>query len=86
MSAHPCCDAQGDEAVAHATHIGTEGCIRRARDSMYWPRMSTELKEYISKCDVCLAHRASPGKDPLLQHEVRLRSVQTFVSCMDAHF
>ena len=32
--------------------------------------MSTELKEYISKCDVCLAHRASPGKEPLLQHEV----------------
>ena len=57
-------------AVAHATHIGTEGCIRKTRDSMYWPRMSTELKEYISKCDVCLAHRASPGKEPLLQHEV----------------
>ena len=57
-------------AVAHATHIGMEGCIRRARDSMYWPRMSTELKEYISKCDVCLAHRVSPGKEPLLQYEV----------------
>ena len=56
-------------AVAHATHIGTEGCIRRARESMYWPRMSTELKEYISKCDICLAHRATPGKEPLLQHE-----------------
>ena len=26
-------------------------CIR-----MYWPRMSSELKEYISKCDVCMAH------------------------------
>ncbi len=56
-------------AVAHATHIGTEGCIRRARDSMYWPRISTELKEYISKCDICLAHRATPTKEPLLQHE-----------------
>ena len=23
----------------------------------------------MSKCDICLAHRASPGKEPLLQHE-----------------
>ena len=37
-------------AEVHASHIGTEGCIRRARDCMYWPRMTTELKEYISKC------------------------------------
>ena len=44
-------------AVAHATHIGIEECLRRARETIYWPRMSTELKEYMSKCDVCLAHR-----------------------------
>ena len=60
-------------AIAHATHIGTEGCIRRARESMFWPRMSTELKEYISKCDVCLAHRASPGKEQILQHDTTER-------------
>ena len=56
-------------ALVHTTHIGVEGCIRRARETMYWPRMTTELKEYIAKCDVCLAHRASPAKEPLLQCE-----------------
>lgn len=56
-------------AVVHASHVGTEGCIRQARECMYWPCMSTELKEYISKCDICLAHRAMPAKEPLLQHE-----------------
>ena len=60
-------------ASVHTTHIGTEGCIRRARDSMFWPCMTTELKEYISKCDVCLTYRASPGKEPLLQHDVTER-------------
>ena len=59
--------------ISHATHIGVEGCIRRARESMYWPRMSTELKEYISKCDVCKSHRASPGKEPLRQYEFAAR-------------
>ena len=53
----------------HTSHIGIEGCIRRARDTLYWPRMTTEIKEYISKCDVCMTHRTSQGKEPMLQHE-----------------
>ena len=36
---------------------------------MYWPHRTTELSEYISKCDICLAHRASTRIEPLLQHE-----------------
>ena len=51
-------------AVAHATHIGMEGCLRRAREIMFWPRMATELKEYISKCDICTRHRESQSKEP----------------------
>ena len=30
-------------ASVHATHVGTEGCIRRARESMLWTCMTTEL-------------------------------------------
>ena len=54
----------------HATHIGIEGSIRRARDSMFWPRMATELQEYILKCDICLSHCVSQGKEPLIQHDI----------------
>ncbi len=53
---------------AHASHIGIEGCIRRARETIYWPRMSSELKEFISKCDVCMAYRNTPTKKPISQH------------------
>ena len=35
--------------------------------------MATELKEYISKCDVCMAHRNSPSKEPIQQHEFAAR-------------
>ena len=55
-------------AACHESHIGVEGCIRRARESMFWPRMSTELKAYISKCDTCVAHRAAQPKEHLQQH------------------
>ena len=60
-------------AKCHATHIGIEGCLRRARESLYWPRMSSDLKDYIARCDVCLAHQDSPPKETLLQHEIIAR-------------
>lgn len=53
----------------HASHIGIEGCLRRARETLYWPRMATELREYISKCDICLSHRNEQGKEPMQSHE-----------------
>ena len=60
-------------AVVHSSHIGMEGCIRRSRDTLYWPRMATESREYIAKCDICLSHRTEQSKEPLLQHEVIAR-------------
>lgn len=60
-------------AATHASHIGVEACIRRARDSLYWPRMTTELKEYIAKCDVCMAHRSEQSKEPIQQHDFAAR-------------
>ena len=29
--------------MMHVTHIGIEGCIRRARDNVFWPQLATEL-------------------------------------------
>ena len=37
---------------------------------MFWPRMSPDLKEYITKCDVCLAYQNAPHKETIIQHEV----------------
>ena len=56
-------------SVAHANHIGIEGCLRRMRECLYWPRMTTQVKDYISKCEVCLSHRSAPPREPLRQHD-----------------
>ena len=69
----PTCLRKKFLAVAHSIHIGIEGCLRRARECLFWSRMGTELKEFISKCDVCLAHRTSQTREPLLPHEVIAR-------------
>ena len=31
----------------HAAHIGIDGCLRRARECVYWPSMSSEVKDFI---------------------------------------
>ena len=40
---------------------------------MYWPRMSSQLKECVSKCDTCMVHRFTPQKDLIQQHEFAAR-------------
>ena len=56
-------------AVTHASHIGVETCIQQARDCLYWPLMSKEMKKYVARCDVCMAHRNEQRKEPIQQHE-----------------
>ena len=56
-------------SVAHSSHIGIVGCLRRMRECLYWPRMTTKVKDYISKCEVCLSYRSAPPREPLRQHD-----------------
>ena len=54
----------------HSSHIGAEGCLRRAREVVFWPGMTTELKEYVSSCDTCNAHRQDQPREPLMSQPV----------------
>ena len=36
---------------------------------MFWPGMSAQMKDFVGQCDVCLTHRNSQVREPLLQHE-----------------
>lgn len=35
--------------------------------------MTTELKEYITKCDVCMVHHSEQNKEPIQQHNFAAR-------------
>ena len=38
----------------HPGHTGIDGCLsRRARESVYWPGMTSEIKEWIKTCETC---------------------------------
>ena len=61
----------------HTSHIGSEGCLRRAREQIYWPRMNAELCDYISKCPICLKYRNNLQKEPILQEKIPEKPWQT---------
>ena len=53
----------------HSSHIGIEGCLRKARDALFWPGMSAEIKDSIAKCDTCNSYQTNQQKEPLIPHD-----------------
>lgn len=41
----------------HRSHTDMEGCLRHAREVLYWPLMNAEVKDFISKCSVCQSYK-----------------------------
>jgi len=52
----------------HASHIGINVFIRRARDTVFFPGISTAIKELVSKYQVCAQYQNEIQKEPLMTH------------------
>ena len=60
----------------HGAHTGIQSCLRRARETVYWSGMNSDLTDHISKCDICLSYQSSQAKEPLICHEIADRPWQ----------
>ena len=54
----------------HRSHQGIQGCIRIAKDTVYWPLMNQQIADYVSQCSICNTHRPDQCKEPMLPHDV----------------
>lgn len=54
----------------HTGHFGINSCIRRAQQSMYWPKMTEEITKYVSTCRMCQKHSKCKQKEPLQPHPI----------------
>ena len=54
----------------HSSHIGTEGCCRRARECLYWPGMNADIREFVSRCATCRKFEIANPAEPLMPHEI----------------
>ncbi|XP_033749269.1 uncharacterized protein K02A2.6-like [Pecten maximus] len=53
----------------HSSHLGIVKCKSRARELLYWPGMSSEIEDTVSKCSTCATNSRKNPKEPLLMTE-----------------
>ena len=54
----------------HSSHIGVNGCIRRAREAVFYPVLTADIKKTVAGCAVCEAFQSSMIREPLMSHVV----------------
>ena len=54
----------------HKGHLGIEKCKVRARETMFWPGINSEITEMVQRCSACLDTRVYQQKEPLISHEI----------------
>ena len=54
----------------HKSHQGLEKSLRLARDLVFWPGMTSQIKDLIASCDTCNAFQKQKPKEPLFPHDI----------------
>jgi transposase InsO family protein len=57
----------------HKAHSGVNACQRRARETVYWPGITADIKRLVEACATCAAHQTSQQKEPLLPYPAPAR-------------
>ena len=54
----------------HAGHISINSSLRRARDLIYWPHMSTDIRHYVETCGVCAIYADKHPAESMVMTEI----------------
>lgn len=57
-------------ARLHDGHLSTEKAKRLARETVFWPKMSTDIANYIAECETCQKHTRNNVKEPLHSYPI----------------
>ena len=60
----------------HASHQGMERTLRRARQAVYWPAMTSDIKNMIEACEQCQIRRPSQPAEPQISEPTPSRPFQ----------
>ena len=64
------------DQVLQAIHLGHQGenkCILRARESVFWPGISADIRQMVKDCDLCNKHQPAQPKLPIMQPHLPTR-------------
>ena len=54
----------------HYAHQGSEKCKLRAKGSVFWAGINSDIEDMIAKCSTCQKHRNSNCKETLIPHDI----------------
>ncbi|KAJ8728869.1 hypothetical protein PYW07_006565 [Mythimna separata] len=54
----------------HKGHQGINKCLKLAKESLYWPNMSSDIKNLVEQCLVCAKFKPCNQKEPLQNFEI----------------
>ena len=57
----------------HSSHQGAESCIRRAKDVLFSPGMTSEIKERVGQCSTHNKYFNKQQKEPLMTYKILTR-------------
>lgn len=57
----------------HTAHGGMEKCKARARQILYWPRMATDIENFVARCRTCEKYSRNNAKETLMPLPVPTR-------------
>jgi len=60
----------------HAGHLGINSCLRRARELVFWPGMSSQIRQIVQSCPVCATYCNKQQQETLWIHEIPHRPSQ----------
>lgn len=60
----------------HTSHLGVTKTLERAKDNLFWPGMTKQITQFVLECSVCLTHRDSNVKEPMMATEFPDRPYQ----------
>ena len=60
----------------HCNHVGGDTCYRQARETLYWPGMRGEIKDYVQQCSVCNEYAHEQQKETMMSHPLPTRPWQ----------
>ena len=56
--------------LIHAGHQGMDKCMARAREHVFWPGITSEIKDMCQNCSACLDERNQQPPEPLIEHDI----------------
>lgn len=70
----------------HSSHIGGDACYRQDRDTLYWPSMQAEIKDFVSNCSTCNEFAHNQQKKTMLSHDIPSRPWQIVSMDLFSHW